>query len=92
VTEPIRLEVYREKPAEIRYSKGEHAAVCRWCVWNRYGMRCYEPTISTVDKYGWHWTYKLNPSARCERYVPSLWTRILQLLRLRPWIERPRDD
>lgn len=95
------LQPYRDKPLEIRYRKGEHLAVCRWCKWGKYrwrtireGMQCANPRlVSRSSDTGRESASMHNDCGRqCNDYQPSLWTRLLQWLRLRPRVERPHDE
>lgn len=86
------LQPYRGKPPEIRYGRGEHAGVCMWCRWSDRisPYYCYEPIHNPGHEN--KWAIWFNKSGLCERYLPSLLTRLLQALRLRPRLERPTDE
>lgn len=93
MNDPVRLDVYRETPAAVPLREREHAPVCPWCKWRwKWGLTCREPrnnpSGNTFDAD--FWGKYLNNRGQCERYQASWWTRLLQRLGLRPFIERAR--
>lgn len=80
---------HREPPAPRAQTTGEHFPVCDWCMWSG-GTRpfyCFEPFHNAVQER--RFSNDFNVSGSCDRYRPTVWTRLLQALRIRPWIERP---
>ncbi len=91
-SEPVRLAVYREIPKPLPFRAREHAPYCVWCRWRSilYPYECYSPFINPEAANKWCST--TNRGGKCDGYSPSLWTRMLQLVRLRPCIERKRKS
>ena len=93
--EPVRLDVYRERPKPVPLRCREHAPVCTWCRWAQHNAReralvCEEPSTNPASTYR---TLKnANGEGQCNNYAPSFWTRILQALRLKPFVERSRKQ
>lgn len=93
MNEPVRLDVYREVPAVVPLREREHESVCAWCFWSEgvNPMACHHPRHNPSGCRGANfWTNNFNSGACCGVYRASLWTRLLQWLRLRPFIERTR--
>lgn len=86
---------YRARPQPIRLREREHASVCRWCAWFDGNGRCSEPRrtpSSSAHSEYLPWADQYNSKGQCRVYRPSVWTRVLQALGLRPFLERPRPD
>lgn len=91
--EPIRLDVYREVPKPVPLRGRVHAPVCKWCEFYSFVNSQHTVRLKHVCNFfrPTRLCNDLNDREQCDRYYPSLWTRILQALRLRPFVERRRD-
>ena len=86
------LEPYRGKPPDVQYSRREHAPVCRWCTWRDMVKPYYCFAVGNNPTGGQRFANLFNERGQCNYYRPSLWTRLLQALRVRPWIERKTEN
>ncbi len=81
---------YRERPAAVRLREREHHPACKWCRWSDSisPRQCSEPHLTPDGEA--RYCKVLNSGGDCTYYAPSLVTRLLQMLNLRPFIERSR--
>jgi hypothetical protein len=85
--------MYRDVPAPVPLRGRQHASCCCWCRWMTGDPNepvCREPHHNPTGIN--YLASNYNNKGQCDRYVPSHWTRLLQFLRIRPFVERERDE
>lgn len=79
---------YRQIPEDEPQREREHHPVCAWCMHEWVG----ESGTRWCDSYPLRHFDDMaafrNAGGECDGYRPSMWTRALQLVRIRPFVER----
>lgn len=80
---------FRDIPTDIVYREREHHPICAWCRCQWTGKAsgiswCDAKTLGAFSDM----TSMRNPHGRCDDYAPSTMTRALQVVRIRPLVER----
>lgn len=88
-----RLEIYRETPPTLPMRAREHMAMCRWCLWSytETGMPCNRYCKHPLHDPSGGYVPCSTAIRHCRVYRPSVLTRVLQRLRIRPFVERPLE-
>ena len=93
MSDPVRLELYRERPKPLPLRAREHAPVCTWCRWQRGIINdhyCGEPRHNPSGSHSMRFATTYINLGQCDWFSATLATRILQRLGLRPFVERIR--